>query len=337
MKKLCLFALICLIIVSLTGCREDGGLRVPPQGGEPTEMALETSNYEDEAAVTRLVKDFGGKLKDVSLLASAEELTASLEEHYGEFVTSALLESWQNDPQQAPGRVSSSPWPELIEVVSLEKSAEGVYEVQGKVIEMTSVEMTQGGIAAQRPITLTVEKSAGRWLISALTLGAYADKEGTGDADTKENARSYDDEGKLLLGDTLSFGLTYEEVKAQFPEVGPLQAEGGLHSLGERGLKEAVLITEVLGHTAELEFNFEMDQLYSFYYSITLEDEAEAEKLYSYLQNFYAAALGPFSTEEQEEGGISSTTGYWQNEAYQFGLTHQVNADGLHFVSWGWE
>ena len=87
-----------------------------------------------------------------------------------------------------------------------------------------------------------------------------------------------------------------------------MQAEGGLHSLGEKGLKEAVLITEVLGHTAELEFNFELDQLYSFYYSITLEDEAEAGELYTYLQNFYAAALGPFSTEEQEEGGMTSET-----------------------------
>lgn len=336
MKKLCLIVLICLISVLLAGCREDEWLQVPPQEGEPTEMQ-EAGDYEDEAAVTRLVEDFGGKLKDVSLLAPAEQLAASIQEHYGEFVTPVLLDAWQRDPQQAPGRVSSSPWPELIEVVSVEQSAEGAYEVQGKVIEMTSVEMTQGGIAAQRPITLTVEKNAGRWLISALTFGAYADKEETGNADTQESDRSYDDEGKLLLGDTLSFGLAYEEVKAQFPEVGQLQAKGGLQSLGERGLTEAVLKTEVLGHTADLEFNFEQDKLYSFYYFIALEDEAEAGKLYSHLQDFYAAALGKFFIEEQEEGGISSETSYWQNEAYQLGLTHQVNVDGLHFVSWGWD
>lgn len=216
MKKLCFFALICLIIVSLAGCREDEGLQTPPQEGEPTEMQ-ETGNHEDEA------------------------------------------------------------------------------------------------------------------------FGAYADTEEAGDADTEKSDRSYDDEGKLLLGDTLSFGLSYKEVKAQFPEVGQLQAEGGLQSLEESGLQEAVLKTEVLGHTAELEFNFEQDKLYSFYYFIALEDEAEAGELYSYLQNFYAAPLGKFFIEEQEEGGISSETSYWQNEAYQLGLTHQVNVDGLHFVSWGWD
>ena len=197
MKKLCSFALICLIIVSLAGCIEDEGIQIPPQGGESAEI-----------------------------------------------------------PQE------------------------------------------------------------------------------TGDADTEESAS---DNGKMLLGDTLPFGLTYQEVKTQFPELGPLQAEGGLQSLGERGLKEAVLRTEVLGHIAELEFNFELDQLYSFYYSITLENEGEAVELYTYLQNFYAADLGPFSTEEQEEGGISSETRYWQNEAFQLGLTHQVNVDGLHFVRWGWD
>ena len=159
----------------------------------------------------------------------------------------------------------------------------------------------------------------------------------TDDADTEESARNYGDNGKLLLGDILSFGLTYEEVKAEFPEVGQLQAKGGLQSLGERGLKEAVLKTEVLDHTAELEFNFEQDKLYSFYYFITLEDEAEAGELYTYLQDFYATNLGTFFTEEQEEGGISSETSYWQNEAFQLGLTHQVNVDGLHFVSWGWD
>ncbi len=204
MKKLCFFALVCLVIVSLAGCIKDEGLQAPPQDGEATEVPQETGEQGDEAAVTRLVEDFG-------------------------------------------------------------------------------------------------------------------------------------DDGKLLLGDILPFGLSYGEVKAQFPEVGPLQAEGGLQGLGERGLMEAVLKTEVLGHTAELEFNFEHDKLYSFYYFVILGDEAEAGELYTYLQKFYTADLGAYFTEEQEEGSIYSETSYWQNEAFQLGLTHQVNADGLHFVSWGWD
>lgn len=44
--------------------------------------------------------------------------------------------------------------------------------MQGQIIEITSVEQQQGGVAAQRPIFLTVKKFADKWLITDVILGA---------------------------------------------------------------------------------------------------------------------------------------------------------------------
>ena len=132
-----------------------------------------TQNDTDLTAVTQIVIAFGNNMKNVSLLASADVVSKSLQDSYGEYVSPALLAQWQSDPENAPGRVSSSPWPERIEITSTEKLADSQYQVKGDIIAVTSVEMTQGGYAAKRPITLTVEKLDGRWLITARKQGAY--------------------------------------------------------------------------------------------------------------------------------------------------------------------
>jgi hypothetical protein len=108
----------------------------------------------------------------VSLLAPADMVSQSMQEHYGEYVTPELLAKWQSDPQHAPGRLTSSPWPDRIEISDLTQTAKDSYEVQGQIIEITSVEQQQGGVAAQRPITLTIKKFADQWLITDVILGA---------------------------------------------------------------------------------------------------------------------------------------------------------------------
>ena len=123
--------------------------------------------------VTQLVKDFGKKMKNVSLLAPQDVVSKSLQENYGELVSPTLLAQWQSDPENAPGRVSSSPWPERIEIASTDKLADSKYQVKGEIIEVTSVEMTQGGYAAKRPVNLTVEKLENRWLITAMKRDTY--------------------------------------------------------------------------------------------------------------------------------------------------------------------
>lgn len=128
---------------------------------------------QDEEEVRTLAEAFGQALKMVSLLAPQDEAAAGIGQYYGGYVTPELLKQWQDDPAQAPGRVSSSPWPERIDILSMEWASDTECLVTGKIIEVTSVELTQGGAAAKRPVTLTVRKTDDYWRISGVVLGAY--------------------------------------------------------------------------------------------------------------------------------------------------------------------
>ncbi len=155
MKKLVVCLLIVCLGIFLFGCMND-----------------KDQSAQDKSAVISLVEQFGQKLQMVSLLAPADMVSQSMQEHYGEYVTPELLAKWQSDPQHAPGRLTSSPWPDRIEISDLTQTAKDSYEVQGQIIEITSVEQQQGGVAAQRPITLTIKKFADQWLITDVILGA---------------------------------------------------------------------------------------------------------------------------------------------------------------------
>jgi hypothetical protein len=127
----------------------------------------------EEGAVVSIVESFGSKLQTVPLLDSKDIVEKSMQENYGNLVSQALIEEWIGDPLNAPGRRISSPWPDRIEILSTEKLSEDTYEVKGKIIEITSTEKVNGGVAAKRPITLAVKKIENRWLIDDVMLGAY--------------------------------------------------------------------------------------------------------------------------------------------------------------------
>jgi len=93
--------------------------------------------------------------------------------NYSDFVAPALLAKWQSNPENAPGRMVSSPWPDRIEIQSVEKISEGTYKVKGQIIEITSAEKTSGGTAAKRTVTLETKKIGSSWLIDAVALGSY--------------------------------------------------------------------------------------------------------------------------------------------------------------------
>ena len=118
---------------------------------------------QEKQDVISLVKDFGDALKTVSLLAPDEIVAESIKEQYSDFITPELLAKWQSNPQSAPGRVLSSPWPDRIDVISIEGDGNG-YVVYGEIIEVTSTEQ-QSGVAANQ-ITLKIIKQDDRWFIS---------------------------------------------------------------------------------------------------------------------------------------------------------------------------
>lgn len=122
------------------------------------------SGTDDEEDVAQLLLDFGDTLQDVSLLEPAASST--IERAYGPYVVPTLLARWVSDPEAAPGRTTSSPWPDHIEITSVTQGGDD-YTVLGNIIMMTSA-----GEAGSVPFTATVTQADDDWLISAFTQSA---------------------------------------------------------------------------------------------------------------------------------------------------------------------
>ena len=133
------------------------------------------ANEDNVAAVQNVVTAFGERLKEVSLLAPEEVLVESIQNKYADMLAEELLAQWLASPSEAPGRVVSSPWPELIEIEDVTELSLQSYQVTGAVIEFTSVEQGTEDAGARRPIEVTVEKIDDQWRITAFTFG---DREG---------------------------------------------------------------------------------------------------------------------------------------------------------------
>lgn len=123
----------------------------------------------DHAAISAMVGEFGGKLQKVSLLASTTEVSAAMQAYYAPYLSPELLAAWQADPSHALGRQTSSPWPDRIEVSSIEPIAgSGSYQVEANIIEVANGAANTTSVAAVTPVSLTVEKLSGSWVISAV-------------------------------------------------------------------------------------------------------------------------------------------------------------------------
>lgn len=116
------------------------------------------------AEVERVVEGFGSVLQKVSLQGPTEEVKKSIQENYSPYVTSDLLERWLENPSKALGRLTSSPWPDRIEIKNVERLADEAYKVEGEIIEITSTEK-KNEAAVRRPVTFVVENTEGKWLI----------------------------------------------------------------------------------------------------------------------------------------------------------------------------
>ncbi|MGE5653060.1 MAG: hypothetical protein ACM3ZQ_02165 [Bacillota bacterium] len=167
MKKACLVFLVLCLSLTLFGCR------ATPSSVSAAPNPTPSSAKSDDSAVADLVKEFGSKLQLVSLLAPKEVAAKSVQEQYGSYLSPALLSKWQADPQTALGRMTSSPWPDRIEIKSAQAVSVDTYDVKGEIIEVTSVEKQSGGFAAKRPFSLIVKRINGRWLIDSVTSGEY--------------------------------------------------------------------------------------------------------------------------------------------------------------------
>lgn len=125
---------------------------------------------EQKQEITALIKNFGNVLKLVSLTAPDDVVAESIKEYYSDFITPELLAIWQSNPQNAPGRILSSPWPDRIDVINIETDGDDAFVVTGEIIEVTSTEQQSGDAAAKYPVEIRVIKQNNRWLISKVEI-----------------------------------------------------------------------------------------------------------------------------------------------------------------------
>ena len=133
----------------------------------PTEQAPVSAEVEIRA----LVESFATRLQEVSLLAP--DAAEQIREKYAGFVSEELLAAWMADPDKAPGRLVSSPWPDRIEIDSVVAQPDGSFLVTGSVIEITSTEVGTDQAAAEYPIEATVSSVDGNWRITNWVAGEY--------------------------------------------------------------------------------------------------------------------------------------------------------------------
>ncbi len=141
-----------------------------------TSLSQTTLSPKEETEIRAFVAEFGTKLQFVPLLATTTERQTAMELYYGPYVAPELLLEWYPEgAPQALGRYSSSPWPERIEVVLVQKLGRNSYTVEGNVIEVTSAEAGAGkAAAAVYPLTLDIEKRDGGYVIVQAIKGAYS-------------------------------------------------------------------------------------------------------------------------------------------------------------------
>jgi len=120
---LCLVVVAVIVIGALVACG----------GSTAAELTAE-----EKAQITELLDNFGRELTNVTIIDPENVVAEQIKEHYTPYLTSNLLSKWVLDPSLAMGRTTSSPWPDRIEVDSMEKVDSDRIKVQGYVVWVAS-------------------------------------------------------------------------------------------------------------------------------------------------------------------------------------------------------
>jgi hypothetical protein len=140
----------------------------------PTRGQGSASSRVIDPQVALVVAQFGKNMQYVPLQAPARDVRSAVDANYGAYVTPELISVWKADTKHVPGRLTSSPWPDRIEIQSVDPQADGSYIVRGVVVEVTSSEVESGGIAGTYPVTLRLARHERQWLIMQFEAGAYS-------------------------------------------------------------------------------------------------------------------------------------------------------------------
>ena len=113
----------------------------------------------DENAASSTVAAFGQTLRQVSIMAP--DASTTIASTYAPYVDQTLLMQWEANPQSAPGKVVSSPWPDHIQIDSVSAQGTG-YVVDGELVFMTST-----GNAGKTPVVIQLANESGSLKIVA--------------------------------------------------------------------------------------------------------------------------------------------------------------------------
>lgn len=114
--------------------------------------------------IKKVVTGFGSRLQRVSLLAP--EASRVLARIYKPYVTPQLLSKWEHHLSSAPGRTTSSPWPDHFIINRIQPSGV-VYTVNATLVLMTSNEIEHGGKFGTKEVEMTLAKRNGNWQIAS--------------------------------------------------------------------------------------------------------------------------------------------------------------------------
>lgn len=144
------------------------------------------------------------------------------------------------------------------------------------------------------------------------------------------------DEEKLLIYKIIPKRISYQETKAIFPGMGELKTEGDGTMEPKYGLYESNLSLSVLGRQARLEFNYENDSLYAYYFFISNVDSLAAEQIYIELRNFYELRFGAYAEERETRQYIYESC-FWESDTLNFGISKSIYTKDNAIIGWGFQ
>jgi hypothetical protein len=201
-----------ILLIFSVACSEkpDGIRQSPSQGAAP----------DAQSTIRELVGRLGARLKNVSLLGPADEVRDAIRREYEPLVTAELLQRWLADPATAPGRLTSSPWPERIEILET-RPIGGRFEVHAEIVEATSAD----AVARRVPVAIEVVPVNGQWRISAWSTPDSSQPVGAGGPDAAAvieayyravNDRAYDRAYALWAEGGRASGQSLDQFRSRF-------------------------------------------------------------------------------------------------------------------------
>ncbi len=128
--------------------------------------SIQRTEFLNTTAVRNTVTGLGDELQAVSLLAPAADVAEAMERHYAFYVHPDLLARWKADPQLAPGRLTSTPRPDRIEITETTPNEDGSYTVSANILEVA--ESAQGRqVVSTIPVRFTLVQGPDGWQITA--------------------------------------------------------------------------------------------------------------------------------------------------------------------------